>query len=86
MSFFVVKNPTDVVIVLSEVYVRILTNILYSISNDILQMKGEYNVLPTRLEKRDLFLDYSIRFISAFYFDNVCSLLKLALFLHMYRV
>lgn len=86
MSFFVVKNPTDVVIVLSEVYVRILTNILYSISNDILQMKGEGDVLSTQLEKRDLFLDYSIRFISAFYFDNVYSLLKLALFLHMYRV
>ena len=49
-------------------------------------MKGEYNVLSTRLEKRDLFLDCSIRFISAFYFDNVCSFLKLALFLHMYRV
>ena len=47
-------------------------------------MKGEY-VLSTRLEKRDLFLDYSTRFIGAFCFDNVCLLLKLTLFLHMYR-
>ena len=48
-------------------------------------MKGEYNVLSTRLEKHDLFLDYSIRFVGAFCFDNVCLLLKLTLFLHMYR-
>ena len=48
MSFFVSKNPTDVDIVLSEVYVRILTTILYSIASNILQMKGEH-VLSTRL-------------------------------------
>ena len=48
-------------------------------------MKGEYNALSARLEKHDLFLDYSVRFIRAFYFDNVCSYLKSTLFLQMYR-
>lgn len=36
MNFLIVKKPVDLVVVLSEVYVRILTNITYSISNDIL--------------------------------------------------
>ena len=35
-NFLIVKKPVDFVVVLSEVYVRILTNIIYSISNDIL--------------------------------------------------
>lgn len=40
MIFFVVKNSADVVVVLSEVHVRTLANIFFSISNDILKMKG----------------------------------------------
>ena len=81
MIFFVAKDSADLVS-LSEVYVRILTNIFYSISNEVLQMKGES--LSTRLEKRDLFLDYSIRFIRGFYFD-VCLLLKKTLFSVMFE-
>ena len=42
MTFLIVKNPADLVVALSEVYVRILTNVFYSISNDILQMTGDY--------------------------------------------
>ena len=36
MNSLIVKKPVDLVVVLSELYVRILTNIIYSISNDIL--------------------------------------------------
>ena len=86
MKFFVAKDSADLIVALSEVYVRILTNIFYSISNKILQMKGECESLSisTRLEKRDLFLDYSIRFIRGFYFD-VCLLLKKTLFSVMFE-
>ena len=79
-AFFVARDSADFVVTLSEVYVRILTNIFYSISSEILEMKGENESLSTDLEKRDLFLDYSIRFIRAFYFDDVCLLLKTTLF------
>ena len=85
MNFFVARDSDDLVFVLSEVYVRILTNIFYSISNEIFQMKGEYESLSTRYEKRDLSLDYLIRFISAFYFDDVCLLLKTTLFSVMFE-
>ena len=88
MKFFVAKDSADLIVALSEVYVRILTNIFYSISNKILQMKGECESLSisTRLEKRDLFLDYSIRFLHAFYFDDVSLLLKTTLFSVMFEL
>ena len=78
MNFFVAKDSVP----LSEVYVRILTNMFYSISNEILQIKGKCESLSisTCLEKRDLFLDYSIRFFRAFYFEDVSLLLKTTLF------
>ena len=61
MTFLIVKNPA-----LSEVYVRILTNVFYSISNDILQMTGDYKTRDIA-EQHSLFLDYSVNFIRAFY-------------------
>ena len=42
MNVLIVTSPSDLVIVLSEMYVRILLNIFYSISNDTLKMPGEY--------------------------------------------
>ena len=42
MNFLIVKKPSDFVVVLSGVYVRILFNILYEISNDIRKTTGEY--------------------------------------------
>ena len=42
MNFLIVKKSYDFVVVLSEVYVRILFNILYEVSKDILKMPGEY--------------------------------------------
>ena len=41
MYFLAVKQPCDVVVFLSEVYVRILTNQIVSISNYIFCMSGE---------------------------------------------
>ena len=66
MTFLIVKNPADLVVALSEVYVRILTNVFYSISNDILQMTGDYETRDIA-EQHSLFLDYSVNFIRAFY-------------------
>ena len=42
MNILIVTSPSDLVIVLSEVYVRILLNIFYSISSDTLKMPREY--------------------------------------------
>ena len=42
MNFYIVKKQSDFVVVLSEVCIRILLNIFYSISNDILKMSSEY--------------------------------------------
>ena len=66
MNFFVDRNSTDPFLALSKVYARSLTNIFYSVSNNILQMKGEYKLFSTRREKRDEFLNYSVRFICVF--------------------
>ena len=66
MTFLIVKNPADLVVALSEVYVRILTNVFYSISNDILQMTRDYKTRDIA-EQHSLFLDYSVNFIRAFY-------------------
>ena len=75
ITLLIVKNPADLVVALSKVYVRILTNVFYSISNDILQMTGEYKGRDI-VEQHSLFLDYSVSFICTFYFENVCMLLK----------
>ena len=44
---------------------------------------GDYTISTSR-EERDLFLDYSVRFIHSFYFDDICKLLKPSAFHHMY--
>ena len=70
--FLVVKQPCDIVVSLLEVYVRILTNQIISISNDLLCLRGEYGRSTFR-EKRNLFLDNGISFIRGFNFD-MCRL------------
>ena len=84
MNFFIVKNPAELVVALPEVYVRLLTNVFYSVSNDILQMTGEYKERDI-VEQYSLFLDYSVNFTRAFYFGDVCMLLKPISFLRMYK-
>ena len=83
MIFLAGKNPCDIIVFLSEVYVRILTNQIASISNDLLCMSGEYS-LSTKLEKRHLFLDSGVNFIRAFYFD-MCKLLNVFPFVSLYE-
>ena len=83
MNFLVVKQPCDIIVSLSEVYVRILTNEIVSISNDLLCMSGEYG-LSTICEKRNLFLDSSANFICGLYFD-MCKLLRADTFVYMYE-
>ena len=39
MNFLVVKQPCDIIVSLSEVYVRILTNQIVSIFNDLLRIQ-----------------------------------------------
>ena len=75
MICLVAKQPCGIINFLSEVYVRILTNQIVSISNDLLFMSGKYG-LSTRHTKRDLFLDSGANFICGFYF-NMCKLLTL---------
>ena len=84
MNFLIVKKSYDFVVVLSEVYVRILFNILYEISNDILKIPGEYTGRDSA-ERRELFLDYCVNFVRTFYFENVRLLLKSASFLRMHK-
>ena len=62
------------IVFLSEVYLRILTNQIVSISNNLLCLSGEYG-LSKRCEKRELFLDSCANFIHTFYFD-MCKLLS----------
>ena len=55
MNFVVAKHSCDIVF-LSEFYNRILTNQLVSISNNILDMIGEFNLFILH-EKCNLFLN-----------------------------
>ena len=80
MNFLVVKQPCDIIVSLSEVYVRIR---IVSISNDLLLMSGEYG-LSKMCEKRNLFLNGSASFICGFYFD-MCKLLRADNFVYMYE-
>ena len=84
MNFLIVKKPSDFVVVLSGVYVRILFNILYEISIDIRKTPGEYKGRDSA-EWRELFLDYCVSFVRTFYFENVCLLLHSVSFLRMYK-
>ena len=44
INFLVAKHPCDIIVFLSEVYVRILTNQIVSISNDLLRLPGKYDL------------------------------------------
>ena len=68
---------------LSELYVRILTNQIVSISNDLLHMQGEYGVSMLCL-KRNLFLNNGANFIKSLYFD-MCKLLSADAFACIYE-
>ena len=82
MNFLVAKHPCDSMVFLSEVYVRILTNQVVSISNDLLRMPGKYDLTKYGLSKRNLFLDSCVIFIRCFCFD-MCKLLRLSGFFHI---
>ena len=82
MNFLIMKKPSDLAVVLSEVYIRILFNIFYKISNNTPNMPGEYKGRYSA-ERRELFLDYCVSFVRTFYFENVCLLLKSASFLRI---
>ena len=72
MLFLVAKQPCELAVKLSEVWIRILINDIASISSDFL-INGKY-CLSSRKEKRALFLDSWVQFVKCFYFD-ACKLL-----------
>ena len=73
MNFLVAKHRCDIFVFLSDVYVRILTNQVASISNDLLRMPGKYDLTKCGSSKGDLFLDSCVNFIRCFYFDVYVS-------------
>lgn len=81
--FLIVKQPCGIVIFLSKVYLRIISNHLVLISNDILCMIGG-DKLSLLAENCSLFLNYSARFIRSFYFDDLCKLFKSPGFKYIY--
>ena len=84
MNFLVVKHPCDIIVFLSEVYVRILSNQVFLISNDVLRSPGKYGLAKYGPSKRDLLFDSCVNFICCFYFD-MCKLLRLSGFFHIYE-
>ena len=84
MNVLVAKHPFDIIVFLSEVYVRILTSEVVSISNDLLHLPGNYDLIKYGSSKDDLFLDSCTNFICCFYFD-MCRLLRPSGFVHMYE-
>ena len=76
------KHPCDLVIVWSEVWLRILLNEIISVSDNILN-SGQY-CNSSRKEKRALFLDVVVQFVKKIYFD-VCKLLRADAFVDMYK-
>ena len=83
MNILVVLSPADFVVVLSEVYARILLNIFYSSSNDKLKIPGKYKGMDS-IERHALFLDYCVKFVRKFYFENICPLIKSTAFSYMF--
>ena len=55
-NFLVANQPCDIIVFLSEVYVRILTYQVVSIFNDLLSMSDK-KMTKFDSSKRDLFLD-----------------------------
>ena len=82
LYFLVVKQPCELPVKLSEVWIRILINKILSISDDFL-INGEYG-LSSRKEKRVLFLDSCMQFVKNFYFD-ACKLLNADAFIFIYE-
>ena len=82
MYFLVAKQPCELAVKLSEVWIIILINDIVSISNHFL-INGDY-VLRSRKEKRVLFLDSCVLFAKSFYFD-ACKLLNANVFVFMYE-
>ena len=82
MYFLVAKEPCELAVKLSEVWIRILVNNIVSISNDFL-INGEYG-LSRRKEKRVLFLDSCVQFLKSFY-SVACKLVKANAFVFMYE-
>ena len=80
--FLVAKQPYELAVKLSEVWIRILFNNIDCISNDLL-IDGEYG-MSDRKENRELFLDSYVQFVKSFYF-YVCKLLKANTFVYMYE-
>ena len=76
------KHPCDLVIVWSEVWVKILLNEIISVSDNILN-SGQYGS-SSRKEKRALFLDAGVQLVKKFYF-GVCKLLGTDAFVDMYK-
>ena len=71
MKVLVVKQPSDIIVSLSEVCVRILIDQVVSIFN----FPGKFDLTLFDSTTRDLFLDCCITFICFLYFD-VCKLLR----------
>ena len=84
MNFLFVKQPCDIIDYLSEVYVRILSNQIVLISNDLLHTSDGKKETKYGTTKQDLFLDSCANFIRCFYFD-ICELLRPSGFLHIYE-
>ena len=82
LYFLVAKQPYEVAVKLSEVWIRILINKIVSISNDFL-INGEYG-LSSRKEKTASFLDSCMQFVKSFYFD-ACKLLNVDAFIFIYE-
>ena len=84
MNFLVAKHPCDIIVFLSEVYVRILSKQVVSISNDLLRLLSMYDLTKYGPSKHDFFLDSCVNFIRCFYFD-MCKLLRPSDFFHLYE-
>ena len=81
LYFLVAKQPCELAVKLSEVWVRTFINDIVSISNN-LQIDGEYG-MSCRKENRKFFLDNCAQFVKKLYFDAY-KMLKANAFVYMY--
>ena len=80
LYFLVAKQPCELAVKLSEVWVRTFINDIVSISNN-LQIDGEYG-MSCRKENRKFFLDNCAHFAKKLYFDAY-KMLKANAFVYM---
>ena len=78
MLFLVAKQPCELAVKLSEVWITILINDIASISSDFL-INDKY-CLSSRKEKRALFLDSWVQFVKCFYFDALSCYMQMHLY------